>query len=89
MLGACMRAVEKVQTTNNDWMGTSFQGKDGEMMETMLAGKTYWRSDIAYTFMEWDRAYCTAHCTENKNNYKMTRLRLIADALVWMGTPRT
>ena len=48
--------------------------------------KTYWRSSIAHTFMEWGRA-CWSHRNsilyrEHKDKYKVIRLGLKAEAYV-------
>ena len=44
-----------VPATDEAWMGTPVHGKDGERLETMLAGQKYWHSSITHTFMEWGR----------------------------------
>ena len=54
--------------------------------------KKYWRSSIAHTFMEWGRACWSHHrnsklYVKRKNNYKITRMRLKAEAQVWMEAP--
>ena len=53
--------------------------------------KTNWRSSIAHTFMEWGRACCRHRNStlygERKDKYTMTRLRLTAEAQVWMEAP--
>ena len=53
--------------------------------------KNYWRASIAHTYMEWGRA-CWRHQNsilygEYTDKYKMTRLRLKAEAKVWMKAP--
>ena len=53
--------------------------------------KKHWRSSIAHTFMEWGRA-CWSHRNsilygERKDKYKIMRLRLKAEAHVWMEAP--
>ena len=55
--------------------------------------KTYWRSSIAHTFMEWGRA-CWSYRNiilygERKDKYKITRLQLKAEAHVWLEAPST
>ena len=72
-------------------MGTPIHGKDGEWMETVLDRQKYWRSSIAHTFMEWGRA-CWSHRNstlygKRKDQYKITRMRLKAEAQVWMDAP--
>ena len=53
--------------------------------------KKYWRSSISHTFMEWGRAYWSHRNSilygERKDKYKITRLRLKAEAQVWMEVP--
>ena len=76
-----------VQTAKIDWMGTTFNGKDGERMD-----KPYWQSGIAFTFIEWGRAWWRHRdhilYGERKDIYKMTRLRLTAEIRVLMEAPR-
>ena len=69
-----------------------FMGKMASGWRQWWPDKTYWRSSIAHTFMEWGRA-CWSHRNnilygERKDNYKITRLQLKAEAQVWMEEPR-
>ena len=72
-------------------MGATVHGKDGERMETTLAGQNILKIKHSRTFMEWGRA-CWRHrkCTlygERRDKYTMMRLRLTAEAHVWMEAP--
>ena len=54
--------------------------------------KKYWRLSIAHTFMEWGRACWMSNKNsklfgERKDKYKITRMRLKAEAQVWMDAP--
>ena len=68
-----------------------FMGKMASGWRQCWLGKKYWRLSIAHTFMEWGRA-CWSHRNsilyeERKDEYKITTLRLNAEAHVWMEAP--
>ena len=68
-----------------------FMGKMASRRRQCWLNKTYWRLSIAHTFMEWGKV-CWRHRNsilygERKDKYKMTRLRLKAEAQVWMEAP--
>ena len=68
-----------------------FMGKMASWWRQCWPDKTYWRANIAHTFMEWGRA-CWRHRNsilygEYTEKYKMTRLRLKAEAKVWTEAP--
>ena len=69
-----------------------FIGKMASGRRQYWLNKTYWQLSIAHTIMEWGRA-CWSHRNiilygERKDKYKITRLRLKAEAQVWMDAPR-
>ena len=66
-------------------------GKMASRWKHCWPDKKHWCSSIAHTFMEWDRA-CWSHRNiilygKHKDQYKITRLRLKAEAQVWMDAP--
>ena len=68
-----------------------FMGEIASRWRQCWPDKTYWRPSIAHTFMEWGRAWRSHRNSildeERKDKCKITRLRLKAEAQVWMEAP--